>query len=149
MDDLRITDDEVETYRLAQLWVRKHEGLRLFPYTDTVGKLTIGYGRNLVDRGLAITEAELMLQNDLHFAEVDARSFTGPAFETLSAPRRAVVVDMAFNLGLTRLRQFTRFREALGQGDFETAAREMLDSRWATQVGQRALTLADTMRTGK
>jgi lysozyme len=126
-----------------------HEGLRLKPYLDTVGVLTIGVGRNLEDKGISESEAMLMLDHDIDDAILDVQAVTGrPTFLKLNGPRRAVLINMAFNLGRTRLRSFKNMLRCVEQGDFEGAAREMLDSKWAVQVGQRAVELADIMRTG-
>jgi len=124
-----------------------HEGLRLKPYRCPAGYLTIGVGRNLEARGISREEAMVLLENDIAEAEAAARGFF-PAFDRLEEPRQAVLVDMAFNLGAVRLGGFRRFRAALERGDFEQAAREMLDSKWAEQVGPRARRLAEMMRRG-
>lgn len=124
-----------------------HEGLRLKPYRCPAGYLTIGVGRNLEARGISREEAMVLLESDIAEAEAAARGFF-PAFDRLEEPRQAVLVDMAFNLGAVRLGGFRRFRAALERGDFEQAAREMLDSKWAKQVGPRARRLAEMMRRG-
>ena len=132
--------------RLRRLLI-VHEGLRLKPYRCPAGYLTIGVGRNLEARGISREEAMVLLENDIAEAEAAARGFF-PAFDRLEEPRQAVLVDMAFNLGAVRLGGFRRFRAALERGDFEQAAREMLDSKWAEQVGPRARRLAEMMRRG-
>ena len=132
--------------RLRRLLI-VHEGLRLKPYRCSAGYLTIGVGRNLEARGISREEAMVLLENDIAEAEAAARGFF-PAFDRLEEPRQAVLVDMAFNLGAVRLGGFRRFRAALERGDFEQAAREMLDSKWAEQVGPRARRLAEMMRRG-
>lgn len=124
-----------------------HEGLRLKPYRCPAGYLTIGVGRNLEARGISREEAMVLLESDIAEAEAAARGFF-PAFDRFEEPRQAVLVDMAFNLGAVRLGGFRRFRAALERGDFEQAAREMLDSKWAKQVGPRARRLAEMMRRG-
>lgn len=129
----------------AQLIV--DEDLRQKPYLDTVGKLTVGVGRNLDDKGLSREECLYLLDNDIEDAEQDARTLF-PSFERLSDARKAVVCNMAFNLGRDRLARFLRFREAVQGQDWERAAAEMLDSTWARQVGNRAVRLADQMRVG-
>ncbi len=128
--------------------IKLHEGLRLKPYKCPAGYLTIGYGRNLEAKGISPMEADMLLESDLDDAIRDAREFF-PAFDSLLAPRQAVLVDMAFNLGLPKLRKFKKFRQALVRGDWQDAAREMLDSKWALQVGSRAARLAKMMRTGR
>ena len=124
------------------------EGLSLVPYRDTVGVLTIGYGRNLDHVGITEAEATLMLRRDVKVAQRDAQELVGPSWSDLTAARQAVVINMAFNLGRTRLSQFTKTLNAIRLHHYDTAASEMLNSRWATQVGNRATRLADAMRTG-
>jgi len=137
----------MDRYRIKQM-LKRHEGLRLKPYRDTVGKLTIGYGRNLEDDGISLEEAELMLENDLDRAVKAARDVVA-GFDELDEVRQAVLVDMAFNLGRAGLASFQKMRAALALGDFERAAAEMLDSLWARQVGRRARELAEMIRTGQ
>lgn len=127
--------------------IQAHEGLRLKPYTCTAGKLTIGYGRNLEDVGVSKKEALILLTHDIDAAIHDVKSlFTH--FETLSLTRQAVLVDMMFNLGLNRLKGFKKMIYAVETYNFENAAFEMLNSKWAVQVGARATTLANMMAHG-
>lgn len=127
--------------------LRVDEGWRNKPYRDTVGKLTVGCGRNLDDVGLRDDEIAYLLENDIRVAENDARTLFVD-FEYLSDNRKAVLINMALNLGKTRLSGFQRVISAVGQGDWTGAAKEMLQSRWAAQVGQRAQRLANMMREG-
>ena len=121
-----------------------HEGLRLKPYKDSVGKLTIGYGRNLDDMGISEGEAEFMLLEDITRASTAVRQFSWA--RKLDHIRADVVTEMVFNMGLPRVLGFKKMIQALREDDYEEAAVQMLDSKWATQVGQRAITLADKMR---
>ena len=123
-----------------------HENLRLFPYTDTVGKLTIGIGRNLTDRGISHAEARILLDNDINRTLDDLTVFAW--FSLLDAVRQRVFVDLCFNMGLTRHLGFERMLAAAVAGQWETAAAELLDSRYAQQVGDRAVRLAAMLRTG-
>jgi lysozyme len=125
----------------------RHEGLKLKPYRCPASKLTIGVGRNLDDVGLQIDEVKLLLRNDIAVATAVCRSSI-PNFEWLSDRRRMALIDMAFNLGGSRFRGFMKMRSAVAEEDFELAAREMEQSKWAGQVGQRAVTLAAMMREG-
>lgn len=123
-----------------------HEGLRLKPYTDTVGKLTIGVGRNLTDRGITEAEARYLLDNDINAALNDLQTLV--FFPSLDPVRQRVFIDLCFNIGLSRLRGFTAMLDAVSRHDLATAATELLDSRYAVQVGPRAHTLAAMLRTG-
>jgi lysozyme len=138
-----VTIDFWATLR-AQL--REHEGVRLMPYTDTVGKTTIGVGRNLSDNGISQATCDQMLDEDIGHALEDLQTFAW--FAELDEVRQRVLIDMVFNIGLTRLRGFTRMLTAVESGDYDEAATQMLDSRWAAQVVQRAARLAGMMRTG-
>lgn len=126
--------------------VKRHEGLRLKMYKCTAGKNTIGYGRNLDDVGISADEAELMLKHDLENAEMDAKRF--PVFEKLNQVRKDVLIEMVFNLGYSRLCGFKKMFAALERKDYDEAANQMLDSKWARDVGERARTLAYFMRIG-
>ena len=129
----------------AQLIV--DEGVRYKPYVDTVGKITIGVGRNLSDVGLSEEEIQYLFSNDLQAAEVTARSIF-KYFSSLTDNRKAVLCNMAFNLGHDRLSQFRDMIGCVNVGDYNRAADAMMRSLWATQVGERAKRLAILMRTG-
>lgn len=120
------------------------EGVRAFPYEDSVGKLSIGIGRNLEDRGLRPDEIQYLFENDL--AEAERELATQPWSSGHGIVRHAVLVNMLFNLGLSRLLGFKKMIAALGRKDYDAAATEMLDSKWAKQVGKRAIRLAQMMR---
>lgn len=123
--------------------VKTHEGLRLTPYLCTSGVQTIGFGRNL-ERGITIQEAELLLLNDLEVSTEEAKKFE--FYSYLTSNRQDVIVEMIFNLGLTRFKNFKKTIKAIENKDFAAAADEMLNSAWASQVGQRAITLSNKMR---
>jgi len=134
--------------------LRRHEGLRLDPYKCSEGYLTIGYGRNIETNGISEAEAEFMLLNDLLACESELKNEGW--YNQLDETRRAVVLNMAFNLGKPKLMQFKKFIGALSDDDYETASKEMVTgsdgvspSKWASQVGSRAYELADQMRTGQ
>ena len=132
----------------ASQQIMRHEGLRLMPYSDTEGHLTVGYG-HLVANGISEAVADKLLREDILLAEADARSLLGKSYRLLNRPRQAVLVNMAFNLGLPRLKRFRRMIQEIELGAYASAAREMLDSKWAQQVGGRAVELAEQMRTGQ
>ena len=128
--------------------IKLHEGFELYPYKCPAGKLTIGYGRNIEDNGISEEEAELMLANDIQRCVLELKRVL-PWYDGLDDVRQAVLIDMCYNLGISRLLKFKRFLSALEQDYYDLAAREMLDSLWAKQVGQRAERLALIMKTGE
>lgn len=127
--------------------LKRHEGLRLKPYYCTAGKLTIGYGRNLEDKGISENEAELMLSSDIHEVQDDL-SKRLPVYSKLNQARKDALVNMAFNLGVSGLLKFKKMIAALDDEDFNLASKEMVDSKWAHQVGDRSIELAMQIRTG-
>ena len=156
----------IRTHLLKQLM--KSEGLRLEVYQDTLGIDTIGVGRNLQDRGITkeeldaldipnietvyqhgITESDAMflLENDVQIVEEELLK-AHPCIAELDAVRQLVLVDMAFNMGVPRLCKFKKMWAGVHEGDFRTAAKEMLDSRWAIQVKSRSHKLAHAMHHG-
>jgi lysozyme len=128
--------------------IKKHEGKSLKPYKDTEGKLTIGYGRNLDDVGISEVEAQEMLLTDALAAERAAvRLFK--VYPELSITRQAVLINMMYNLGYNKLSGFKKMIAAVESKDYSKAASEMLNSKWAKQVGARAVELAEMMRGGE
>ncbi len=126
----------------------RDEGVEYKPYKCTAGKNTIAVGRNLDDVGISHDEAMFMLANDIKRCtdEIDKNL---PWAVNLSDAREAALINMAFNLGITRLLKFKRMLAALENGDYIKASKEMLDSQWARQVPNRAKRLATQMETGK
>lgn len=127
--------------------LRRDEGERLKPYKDTVGKLTIGVGRNLDDVGLSADESAYLLSNDIKrvYSDLD-RSL--PWWRSMSVNRQRVLANMCFNLGLGKLLGFKNTLAFMKAGQYEKAASGMLNSLWATQVKGRADRLAALMRQG-
>ena len=145
------------------------EGLRLQVYKDTLGIDTIGIGRNLEDRGITkeeldwmdipnidvvyemgITEADAvyLATNDVQIVEEELVR-AHPCVDRLDSVRQLILIDMAFNMGVPRLCKFKKMWAAVECGDYPTAAKEMLDSRWARQVKGRSTRLAHAMATGE
>ncbi|HHY6927774.1 TPA: glycoside hydrolase family protein [Burkholderia ambifaria] len=124
----------------------RDEDRRYRIYTDTVGKVSGGIGRNLTDKGFRDNEIDLMYQNDI--AETEAwldRNLSW--WSSLDPVRQRVMMNMAFNMQ-GKLLGFRKFLAAAQCGDWNVAATEMLDSLWARQVGDRAKRLASMMRSG-
>lgn len=137
--------------------IKRDEGFRLAAYLDTGGTLTVGYGHNCKeypvfgvrkagDR-IQKTLAEELLKIDLLRAQKEINSFY-PWVERLDYVRYAVLLNMCFNLGITRLKTFKKMFKALSCGNYSLAAKEMLNSKWAKQVGKRSARLAKQMELG-
>lgn len=141
-------------YHVIREQLKKHEGEkkndrgRHLPYKDTVGKWTIGWGRNLSDRGISEDEALFLLDNDIRDA-VEIAQALFKNFDSLNHVRQHVLIDMAFNLGHPRLSKFRLMRAAVKADDFSEAANQMVNSRWYLQTGTRAARLERMMRAGE
>ena len=125
-----------------------HEGLELKPYRCTADKLTIGVGRNIEERGITEDEARYLLQTDIMIVE-DELLEKKPEVAGLDSVRQRVLVDMGFNLGIPTLMKFQNMWTAIEDENWEEAADQMMDSKWARQVGRRAERLSQAMATGE
>lgn len=129
----------------------RDEGVVLHGYADSRGYLTIGVGR-LIDKrlggGLSRGEAMFLLNNDI-IRHTEELLLVAPWVTSLAPARQGVLINMAFNLGISGLMKFKKTLAAIQQGDFHTAEKEMLSSKWAGQVGDRATRLARQLVTGE
>jgi lysozyme len=147
----------------------EHEGMVLTVYQDTLGIDTIGIGRNLKDRGISkeeldyldIPSMEVVYEHGI--SEADARYLAlndiaivenelcrvHPCVEELDGVRQLILMDMAFNMGVPRLCKFKKMWNAVHEENFEAASLEMMDSKWARQVGRRAAILSNAMKLGE
>jgi lysozyme len=135
----------------------KHEGFRKLAYDDATGrplrpgdelqgKVTIGIGRNITDKGLTQGEAEMLLKSDIQEATKAAKKYKW--FEGLNPARQAVIVSMIFNMG--SIDDFRLMRQAISFRDWPETVAQMLDSKWATQIGSGRLSdLTNMMKTGQ
>lgn len=126
--------------------ITKHEGCRLKAYRDTLGHPTIGYGRCLDCKGISQSEANLLLSHDIDDLYRGLGEYSW--YRNATVQRQAVLVDMAFNLGIKGLLEFRDMVAAMERSDWNAAANEMLDSKWAKQVGERAREDAELLRNG-
>ena len=117
-----------------------HEGLRLFPYRCPVGRLTIGIGRNLEDKGITKEEANFLLDNDIKEVLLDLE-YIFPDLASYPEQLQLVLMDMRFNLGPGRFRTFENMIAAVKQRNYRKMLNEMVDSAWYDQVGQRSSNL--------
>ncbi len=127
--------------------LRRDEGVAHKPYRDTEGILSIGVGRNLEDRGISDEEIDFLLANDLQWVVVDLDR-GAPWWREMTTNRQRALANMVFNLGWPRLSGFRKMLAALEAGDYDEAANQALDSRWAIQVGARAERIAELFRSG-
>lgn len=127
--------------------IKLHEGWRNKAYQDSEGIWTIGYGRNLQELTINKSEGEAWLCADI--AEAKALALRFPEYDSLDThARKDVLVEMVFNMGPRRVAGFRNMLRAMRERDWDEAAMEMLDSKWADQVGKRAQRLSEQMRTG-
>ena len=132
--------------RLSDMLI-KHEGKRNKPYECTAGKLTIGVGRNLDDMGLTEDEVLYLLDNDIQRCDTELlHNFKW--YSDLCRSRQDALINLCFNIGITRLLTFTNSLAYMEAKDYEKAADEFLNSRWAEQVGNRAIEVTDLIRKG-
>lgn len=134
-------------YIVLKADLKRDEGERLKPYRDTVGKLTIGVGRNLDDVGISESEADFLLMSDIGRTEGDLDHHL-PWWRQQDEARQRVLLNMGFNMGVGALLNFRNMLSALTAGNYAKAADEMMNSKWARQVGERAERLAKLMREG-
>ena len=145
--------------------IERHEGRRNKVYKDSLGIPTIGIGYNLrnatakqdlakvganlkeVLRGKELSEDQVneLFRMSLDRSLKDAKSYY-PEFDKLADAAKGVLVDMSFNLGLTKLKGFKDLKSALGRGNYNAAADAMIDSAWYKQVKTRGVRLVNIMR---
>ena len=130
--------------------LRRHEGVRSKVYVCSEGYETIGVGRNIAASGLGLSDDEIdyLLDNDIKRVKAELSS-AYPWFDDLNQARQDAMTDISFNIGQTRLRGFVKSIEAMSRGQFDLAADEFMDSRWAVQVGNRADEVTEMIRTGE
>jgi lysozyme len=129
--------------------IKRHEGVETHAYQCSQNKTTIGVGRNIdPDGGIGLSEAEIdyLLNNDINRCIGELSGFVW--FPDLSEARQNAIIDMVFNLGITRFKGFKKAINAMSKSDFNTAADEFYDSRWAVQVGRRAIEVCEMIRKG-
>ena len=135
-----------EPSRILRARIKKHEGFSSDPYIDTLGHITIGYGHKV--ESVSQQQAEALLDVDLRKARIDATSLFGNIWLRLNDTRRDVLTEMVFQMGKNGVQKFTLMRQALVNQDYETAANEMVNSRWFTQTTARCKYLSMLMLEG-
>lgn len=151
----------IDLYTVSQR-LKLHEGLRLQPYRCSRGKLTIGVGRNLDDNPFTVEEEKIvgdwrhgitkevamyLLRNDIKTTYRNLKKYI-PCFSELDEERKYALIDMAFNLGIVGLLKFQKMLAHIACGNYEQAADECLNSRYAKITGRRAERIAEVIRSG-
>ncbi len=135
--------------RLSDM-ITRHESSETYAYKCTSGKLSIGVGRNIdAAGGIGLSQDEIayLLANDIRRCKKELEEF--PWFPSLDDVRQDALIDMCFNMGITRLRTFKKAMGAMENQDYQQAADHFFDSRWARQVPNRAIEICDMIRTGE
>ena len=127
--------------------LKRDEGVVLLPYQCSAGFLTLGCGRNIEQRGITDEESDFLLSNDIDLCITELKD-AFPWFKNLTDARQRVMINMCFNLGLSRLMGFRKFLAAMEVADWEEAGVQMLDSKWSRQVGARSTRLRDLLLEG-
>jgi len=133
-------------YRKVKEMIKGNEGLRLKPYKCPAGKITIGYGRNLEDKGITVDEADNMLFHDVCEVLADLRCiFQEKVFSDFSEPRQHALIDMRYQLGFGGFRSFKKMIQAIQDDNWPEAIKQVKNSRYYTQVTNRANRVCDMM----
>ena len=130
--------------------IKRHEGVRTHCYKDHLGLETVGVGRCIAEGSLGLSDDEIdyLLDNDIVRC-IKELNTEFPWFSQLDDCRQAAMIDLSFNIGATRLRGFVKALGAMAEANYDKASLEFLDSKWARQVGNRALEITEMIRTGK
>ena len=130
--------------------IKRHEGVKSKVYLCSAGYETIGVGRNISESGLGLSDDEIdyLLENDIKRVQEELQD-TYFWFGGLNDARQDAMVDICFNLGLTKLRGFTNALTAMSREQFDVAADEFMDIKWAKQVGMRAIRVTEMIRSGE
>lgn len=128
--------------------LRLEENEILHPYTDSVGKITIGVGHNLTDKGIPQEVSDILLDYDIDECIAQLHQHF-PWYLNLPDVRQRVITDMCFNMGIGTFLTLHTLIDGMERKDYDYAATRMLSFRWAKQVKGRAVRLAKMMRTGE
>ncbi len=116
--------------------IKKHEGFSSHAYEDSLGYLTIGYGRcvdkKIRTKGLTVKEAEFLLFNDIMEREELAKQFN--FFNDLDKVRKEVIIEMIFNIGYNGFKGFVNTIKLIEKKKYVEASKELLNSEWARKV---------------
>lgn len=150
---LTLTDEQ---YEFCENMIIQDEGFRSFPYKDTEGEWTIGFGSNMSNimhmlpyfarRGITKIQALEWLHRDINNALTDIGR-TLPWVNDLEPAQKIALINMCYNLGLEKLLGFKNFLHSLENLDIDLAIKELYNSKWATQVKTRADRISVLLKT--
>lgn len=127
------------------------EGIRSYIYPDSLGFLTIGVGRcvdkRITSTGLSKDECLYLLKNDIE-SHIKELTIAFPWFSSLNSPRQSALINLCHQLGISKLKQFSKAINFMAQGDYENASKEFLDSKWAAQTPDRAKRVCAQIKSG-
>jgi lysozyme len=131
--------------------LKSHEGFSSYAYPDSLGYWSIGYGKCIDKRikcGISIKEAEYLLMNEIERSQIELSHYDW--FNEMDKVRKEVLIELHFNIGLTKLLKFENMIDSLKKRRYGDAAAHMLDSQWRQQVGdKRSGNMASRLATGK
>ncbi len=137
----------IKTTETIEDMLIRHEGMRFTPYLCTADKISLGVGRNLIDKGITKEEAMFLLHNDIEECKRDlANSIFQGQFYNFPESIQNVLINMRFQLGYTGFRNFRKMIKAFQSKNYEEAVVQMKDSNWYNQVTNRANDLIKMIR---
>jgi lysozyme len=139
--------DDNSLIQTAKQLIVKHEGMKTHLYKDSLGNLTIGIGYEIQSRGLPVPVINHLCDEDINYH--DGMLAKHLWYQVLNKARKAVLLDMAFNLGQHGLMSLDRFITALQDKNYNAASEIMLEYEWAKQVKERAIEDAKIMKSGE
>lgn len=135
--------------------IKKHEGVRTKPYKDSLGLWTVGVGHLIGDgktlppemnREFTMAEVDAMFIKDYKHHKEAAQKI--PGYDKTNLNGKAALIDLTFNMGPTWFKKWPNFTKSASTGDGQGAASSLENSKWYTQVGNRARTIVSMMRSG-
>ncbi len=142
--------------KTAENVITIEEGFRQHVYRCTEGVPTIGYGRTIGKKGDSLTNEVTTKEKELVFVREKVRELSyalmsrfPTAWSKCNQARQAILISLAYQLGLAGVSQFQKMWMALSNGDFSLAAKEMLNSKWAKQTPNRAKRHVEQMERGE
>ena len=134
---MKMREDELD-FDLLKERLKDFEGLVLKSYKCSQGFTSVGIGRNLETTGITEEEAMYLLDNDLQRV-IDNLDKHWEVWRTFPKAAQYVCIDVVFNMGINTWMSFRKTRAYMEMGEWEEASGELLQSRYAKQVGRRAI----------